>query len=453
MRATDMTQGKPARLIMAFALPMMAGNICQQLYTIVDAAFVGRFAGIDALAAVGAADWLCWLFLGVVMGFTQGFSVLISQRFGAQDTQGVRRAAAQSVVLTALISFGVIVLSQSLMAPILRALHTPDDILPQAVLYLRIIMCGVPIYAAYNVMASMLRAVGDSKTPLFAMLIASLVNIALDGLFVIAFRWGVAGAASATLIAQGSAALYCLKLVRCMPALRFGREDLKWDGALARRLIYLGSPTAAQNVIIGLGGIVVQRVINGYGSVFIAGFTATNKLYGIMEMAAVSYGAAIAAYAGQNYGAGKKERLKKGVRSGVMMALVTSCAIALALFLLGRPVLSLFVDPEAAQREEVLMVALRYLHFMLAGLFILYLLYVYRSALQGMGDTVTPMLSGGVEMVMRIGAAILLPLFLGQDGIFFAESAAWTGAEVLLMITYYLKIRKLSFPETQNTEQ
>ena len=351
------------------------------------------------------------------------------------------------MVLTALISLGVIVLSQSLTVPVLRALHTPEDILPQAVLYLRIILCGVPIYAGYNVMASMLRAVGDSKTPLFAMLIASLVNIALDGLFVIAFRWGVAGAASATLIAQASAALYCLKLVRCMPALRFGREDLKWDGALARRLIYLGSPTAAQNVIIGLGGIVVQRVINGYGSIFIAGFTATNKLYGIMEMAAVSYGAAIAAYAGQNYGAGKKERLKNGVRSGVMMALVTSCAIALSLFLLGRPVLSLFVDPEAAQREEVLSVAMRYLHFMLAGLFILYLLYVYRSALQGMGDTVTPMLSGGAEMVMRIGVALLLPMFLGQDGIFFAEPAAWLGAEVLLMVTYYRKIRRLAFQE------
>lgn len=448
MRATDMTQGKPARLIMAFALPMMAGNVCQQLYTIVDGAFVGRFAGIDALAAVGAADWLCWMFLGVITGFAQGFSVLISQRFGAQDTQGVRRAAAQSVLLTALIAAGVIVLSQTLMTAILRgALHTPEDILPQAVLYLRIIMCGVPIYAAYNVMAAMLRAVGDSKTPLLSMLIASFVNIALDGLFVIAFRWGVAGAAAATLIAQASAALYCLSLVRRLPALRFGREDMHWDRALARRLIFLGSPTAAQNVIIGLGGMAVQRVINGYGSVFIAGFTATNKLYGIMEMAAVSYGGAMAAYAGQNYGAGQKERLTKGVWAGVMMALATSCAIALALFLSGRAVLSLFVDPEAAQREEVLSVALRYLHIMLAGLFILYLLYVYRSALQGMGDTVTPMLSGGAEMVMRISAALLLPALLGQDGIFFAEPAAWLGAEVLLMLTYYHKIRHLAFQE------
>ena len=453
MRATDMTRGSPARLIMAFALPMMAGNVCQQLYTIVDGAFVGRFAGIDALAAVGAADWLCWLFLASIMGCTQGFSVLISQRFGAGDERGVRRAAAMSVVLTGLISAAVIVLSQSLTVPMLRVLHTPEDIFPQAALYLRIIMCGVPIYAVYNVQAAMLRAVGDSKTPLIAMLIASGVNVALDGLFVIAFHWGVAGAASATLIAQGSAALYCFSLVRRMPALRFERGDLKWDGTLARRLIYLGSPTAAQNVIIGLGSMVVRRAINGCGSIFIAGFTATNKLYGMMEMAAVSYGGAMAAYTGQNYGAGQKERLKNGVRSGVLMALVTSFAIAAALFLSGRAVLSLFVDPEAAQKEEVLRVALRYLHIMLGGLFTLYLLYVYRSALQGMGDTVTPMLSGGAEMVMRIGAALLLPLWLGQDGIFFAEPAAWLGAEVLLMVTYYHTIKKLSFSEMQNTEQ
>ena len=447
MRATDMTKGKPSRLILAFALPMMLGNICQQLYTVVDGAFVGRFAGIDALAAVGAADWLCWLFLGVVMGYTQGFSVLISQRFGARDEAGLRRAAALSAGLTALIAVAVIALSQSLMVPILRLLGTPEDIFSQAVLYLRIIMCGVPIYAAYNAQAAMLRAVGDSKSPLIAMLIASGVNIGLDGLFVIVFRWGVAGAAAATLIAQASACLYCLAVVRRMPMLRFGREDMKWDGPLARRLIVLGSPTAVQNVIIGLGGMAVQRVINSYGSVFIAGFTATNKLYGLMEMAAVSYGAAIAAYAGQNYGAGQKERLKNGVRSGAVMALITSFAIAAALFLAGRPVLSLFVDPDAALREEVLAVALRYLHFMLAGLFILYLLYVYRSALQGMGDTLTPMLSGGAEMVMRLSVAMLLPLLLGQDGIFFAEPAAWLGAEVLLMATYYYRIRRITFKE------
>ena len=450
MRATDMTAGKPAKLILSFALPMMLGNVCQQLYTIVDGAFVGRFAGIDALAAVGAADWLCWIFMGIITGYTQGFSILISQRFGAHDQDGLRRAVAQSVLLTGALAAAVILVSQTLTVPILTLLHTPADIFSQAVLYLRILMFGVPIYAAYNVQAAMLRAVGDSKTPLIAMLIASATNIVLDGLFVIWFRWGVAGAAAATLIAQATAALYCLRMIRKLPMLRLGRTDLKWEGKTARRLINLGTPTAAQNVIIGLGGLVVQRVINGYGSIFIAGFTATNKLYGIMEMAAISYGAAIAAYAGQNYGAGNAERIKSGVRTGVLLSVGTSAAIAAILFFAERAVLSLFVDPAAAAREQVLDVAVRYLNFMLVGLVILYLLYVYRSALQGMGNTFIPMLSGFAELVMRVGTVLLLPLILGQDGIFFAEPAAWLGAEVLLMVTYYRTVKRLHFSETQS---
>lgn len=440
-----MTAGKPGRLLLAFALPMMLGNVCQQLYTIVDGAFVGRFAGIDALAAVGAADWLIWIYMGVIMGYTQGFSIHISQRFGAHDWPGLRRAVAQSALLTGLLAAVMVLVSQVLTAPILLLLHTPEDIFPQAVLYLRILMFGLPIYSAYNVQAAMLRAVGDSKTPLVAMLIASLTNIALDGLFVILFRWGVAGAAAATLIAQGASALYCLTVIRKLPMLRFEKSDLRWEGKTARRLLSLGTPTAAQNVIIGLGGLVVQRVINGYGSVFIAGFTATNKLYGLMEMAAISYGAAIAAYAGQNYGARNKPRIREGVRTGVLLSIVTAGVIAIAMFLSGRAVLSIFVDPDAAAREQVLDVAQRYLNFMLAALIVLYLLYVYRSALQGMGNTFIPMLSGFAELVMRVTIALLLPLALGQDGIYFVEPGAWLGAELLLMFTYYHTIRHLKF--------
>ena len=351
-----------------------------------------------------------------------------------KDYAGFRLAAA------------VILISQMLMAPLLRLLHTPEDIFPQAVLYLRILMFGVPIYAAYNVQAAMLRAVGDSKTPLNAMLIASLTNIVLDGLFVILLRWGVAGAAAATLIAQAASALYCLRAIRTIPDLCFDRRDLKWELETDKRLMALGTPTAAQNVIIGLGGLVVQRVINGYGSVFIAGFTATNKLYGLMEMAAISYGAAIAAYAGQNYGARDAQRIKTGVRTGVILSLITSAAIAAAMFFGGRSVLSLFVDPAAEARTQVLDVAEIYLRYMLAALFILYLLYVYRSALQGMGDTLTPMLSGAAELGMRVATALILPTLMGQGGIYFVEPAAWLGAEVLLMITYYRKVARLTFP-------
>ena len=442
MRATDMTQGCPGRLIVAFALPMMLGNVCQQLYTIVDGAFVGRFAGITALAAVGAADWLCWLFMGIVQGYTIGFSVLISQRFGARDVEGLKKVVGMSVSLTAALALLLTAVSQAALGLALSLLGTPEDIFPQAVLYLRILFIGLPIFAAYNVMAAMLRAVGDAKSPLIAMLIASFANIALDGLFVVSLHWGVAGAAAATLIAQGASAVYCFLVIRRLPMIRFGREDLRWEGRTVRRLISLGTPMAAQNLIIGLGGMAVQRVINGFGRVFIAGFTATNKIYGLMEMAATSYGAALASYTGQNFGAKRFGRIRQGVNTGIVLGVVTALLIAAVLFITGRGVLSLFVDPAEELLDQVLDVAQLYLNYMLAALAALYLLYVYRSALQGMGDTLTPMISGIVELLMRVGTAMVLPRFLGQRGVYYAEPAAWLGAEILLMIMYYVRIGK-----------
>ncbi|MBQ9264163.1 MAG: MATE family efflux transporter [Clostridia bacterium] len=447
MRTTDMTHGRPIRLILNFALPMMAGNIFQQLYTIVDAAFVGRFAGIDSLAAVGTADWLSWLVFGIIWGFTQGFSILISQQFGAGNQQGLQRAVGQSMTLTACITFFLVLISQVFVSPVLTLLSTPADILPKAELYLRILFGAMPILAAYNIQASILRAMGDAKTPLAAMTLASFTNIALDALFVIVFHWGIAGAAAATVIAQAASAAYCYSVIRKMKEIQLAKEDWKPEKDTSSALIRLGTPTAAQNVVIGLGGLALQRVINGYGSVFIAGFTATNKLYGLMEMAGASYGAAIAAYAGQNYGAKLYRRIRQGIRSGAFIAVGTALLIGAVLMICGRGVLSLFVDPGEAMREQVLDIAQQYLHVMLLGLFILYLLYVYRSALQGMGDTVTPMLSGLAELVMRVGSALLLPRFLGASGVFWAEPAAWLGAEVLLMITYYRKIHSLTLTE------
>lgn len=440
MRAKDMTVGKPLSLMIAFALPMMAGNICQQLYTLVDAAFVGRGAGTQALAAVGAADWFNWVIMGVIWGYTQGFSVLISQLFGAGEAQKMRRAVGLSISLTAGISLLLVLLSQLLVSPVLRLLQTPDDIFPQAELYLRILFSALPILGAYNVQAGILRAVGDARSPLIAMLIASCTNIALDALFVMVFHWGIAGAAVATVIAQGASALYCLIVIRRMPQLRFEKSDLSWHGPIGCRLLKLGTPLAAQNTVIGIGGMVLQRLVNPYQSAFIAGYTATNKLYGLIEMAAVSFGGALGAFTGQNFGAQKMHRVREGVRLGAALALGTSLVVSGALLLSGRSLLSLFVDPAEPQLQYVLDVGQRYLNIMLYALPALYLLYVYRSALQGMGDTLMPMVSGLVEFGMRVGCALLLPPLIGADGIFLAEISAWVGAAILLAIAYYRRL-------------
>lgn len=439
----DMTTGKPAGLLLSFALPLMAGNICQQLYTMVDTMVVGQVLGVEALASLGAADWLNWLVLGIIMGFTQGFSILISQRFGAEDQDGLRKVTAMSTLLSAVIAVVVTVSSLLLAEPVLRLLNTPDNVLPGSLSYLRIIFSGSVIVTAYNMMASILRAMGDSRTPLYAMLVASVVNIGLDLLFVMGFHWGIPGAAAATVIAQVCSCLFCLAVLRRMSVLRMTKTDWHPDGCLCRRLFQLGLPMAFQNTVIAVGGLVIQFVINGFGFLFVAGFTATNKLYGLLELAATSFGFSMATYAGQNLGAKKYRRICEGMRSALKMAVATSVVISAAMIAFGKPVLLLFISGEPGEVAQVLDIAYTYLFIMCCLLSVLYLLHLYRSALQGMGDTVIPMVSGIAELTMRIGCALLLPIWLGQYGIYFAEIAAWAGAVVILVTFYYIRIHHL----------
>ncbi len=316
----DMTSGSPGRLIILFAIPLMLGNICQQLYTMVDTMVVGQVAGVEALAALGAVDFLMWVVTGISTGLTQGFSIQLSQYYGAKDFENLRKSLAHSYRLTAFIAAGVFILSQSFASLVLTGLHTPSNIIGMSLLYLRIIFCGIPATAAYNMFASALRAMGNSKTPLTAMIIASVLNVSLDLLFVAGFGWGVAGAAIATVIAQSFSAVYCFLILRRIDIVHLTRADFMPASGMNARLMKLGIPVVFQNIIIGVGGLVVQYVINGYGFLFVAGFTATNKLYGLLEMAAISYGYAIVTYVGQNLGAGKIDRIRKGVRSSMLLS-------------------------------------------------------------------------------------------------------------------------------------
>lgn len=443
-RIQNMTQGAPARLIFTFAIPLMLGNVCQQLYTVVDTAIVGQALGVNALAALGAADWLNWLVLGVIQGFAQGFSIYMAQRFGADDEEGLNRSIGATISIAAAISVALLVLSQVTMDPILRAMNTPEEVIGGAFTYLRIMFAGIPIIMAYNVLASILRALGDSRTPLYAMLIASVINIVLDLVFVMVFHWGIAGAVVATVIAQLFAGLYCLRAVLRVHIIKLKKEYFLPDPVMARRLLGLGLPVAAQNMIIAVGGMVVQSVVNRYGVLFVAGFTATNKLYGILEIAATSFGYAVTTYVGQNLGGGLLGRIKKGLHSATWIALLTSAVITAAVLLLGRFAVALFISGTPEEVALSTEVAVHYLNIMSICLSVLYMLHIYRSALMGLGDTVMPMASGIVEFLMRIGVAIFLPALMGQEGIFYAEVAAWAGAAVLLVATYFVRMKKLA---------
>lgn len=443
-KVRDMTVGKPARLILSFALPLMLGNVFQQMYIIVDTMVVGKFVGVEALAALGAADWLNWLVIGLMQGLTQGFSILISQRFGASDWKGLNRAMAGAVLIAGIVGIALTITSLSLVHPVLVLLNTPADIMDGALSYLHVMFSGCLAVMGYNVFAAILRAMGNSRTPLIAMVIASLLNVVLDLLFVLGFHWGIAGAAGATVLAQAVSCLICLFAVLRLPIPKMEREDWRPSAPLYGQLLKLGAPLAFQNTIIAVGGMVVQSVVNGFGVLFVAGYTATNKLYGLLEIAATSFGFSMAAYTGQNLGARKYDRIRTGMRSASRMAVATALLISVLMILLGRYILMLFISGDPAQQEQVLAIAYRFLCIMSAMLFILYLLHVYRSALQGMGDTLIPMSSGIIEMFMRIGAAMLLPSLIGQDGVFWAEVIAWTGAAILLIVMYYRRVSRLS---------
>ena len=441
-KVRDMTKGNPGRLILMFAVPLMIGNVFQQLYTMVDTVVVGQVAGVQALAALGAVEWIMWMVLGVSSGITQGFAILMAQDYGARKWKQLKKTVAHSYVLTTITAVLLFLTSQIFAHWILSFLNTPDNIIGMSLLYLRIVFCGIPVVAAYNVFAGVLRSLGNSRTPLVAMVIAAGINIILDLVFVAGFHMGVAGAALATVIAQCFSALYCFIIVRKIEIVHITKDDFRAVPGLNRKLLSLGTPILFQDVIISVGGLAVQFVVNGYGFLFVAGFTATNKLYGILEMAAISYGYAIVTYVGQNLGAGQISRIKKGVHVSGFLAFLTSAFISVMMFIFGKHILRMFISGDPAQTEQVLGIAWHYLSIMASVLCILYFLYVYRSALQGLGDTMIPMLSGVVEFFIRVGVALLLPKIMGQNGIFYAEITAWTGAAVLLAVSYYIRIRK-----------
>lgn len=439
----SMTEGKPSSLIFCFAMSMTAGNIFQQLYTVVDTMIVGKKLGVTALAAIGASDWINWMMLGMIQGLTQGFGIMMAQQFGANQPKALKKAIGNSALLSLIASILLVLIGQIGLLPLLHILQTPDTIISGTLLYTRIMFIGIPIVMLYNFLACILRSLGDAKTPLYAMIIASIFNIVLDSLFVLVFGWGIAGAAIATLIAQFISSMFCIYHIRKIEILEFERDDFHLERKLAGHLLYLGSPMAFQNGIIAIGGMIVQSVVNQFGVIFIAGFTATNKLYGLLEIAAISYGYSVVTYMGQNLGAKKIKRIKEGMRAALVIAVITSIIIAIIMLVFGKLILGLFISGTPETVEKTMHIAYLYLSIMSICLPILYILHVVRSAIQGLGNTVLPMISGFVEFAMRTLVAIFLPLLVGQIGIFFAEISAWTGADVVLIISYFIVISKL----------
>lgn len=443
-KTLNMTEGSPLKLLLSFALPLMLGNVFQQMYTVVDTAIVGRGVGLAALAALGTVDWLNWMFVGIAQGFTQGFSVRVAQKFGEGDAEGVKKSVGTSARLAVIIALCGVVFAEAALPVFLWILRVPRELYPMAELYSRIIMGGFPAVVFYNYCSATLRAVGDSKTPLTAMLVASFTNIVLDIVAVFVLGWGIAGAAVATVFSQLLAGTICLVRILHTPVLRFSGEHFAKSGVLSRDLMKLGSPMALKNLIISVGGIAVTSVANGFSLSFIAGFTATNKLFGILEIAAISYGYAVTTYIGQNFGAGMFDRIRRGMKAALVLSFITSLVIAAFMLIFGRPVTMLFIS----EKDPVLVAAAGdtaylYLSVMSVCLPALYFLHAYMAALQGLGNTVGPMISGIIEFVLRVAISLIVGFTSFSSGIFIAEVAAWFGAASYMACIYYRDINRL----------
>lgn len=442
-KTRDMTTGSPTRHLILFCLPIMAGNAFQQLYSLVDSFVVGQVS-VDALTAVASAGWLDWLIMSIAMGLAQGFAIQIAQSFGAGDHDELHRAVGQSLLLSAITVVTVEIIAQVFLWPMLVAMEMPQQTIHMTESYLRIIYAGIPLVMGFNLFAGFLRSVGNSTTPLYAMVAASLTNIVLDVLFVMGFHWGVEGAAIATMSGQLLSCVICLIAVIRTPVLRINRKDLRFDGKMCARLMKLGTPIAFQNLIISIGGLALQRVVNTFRYAFVAGFNAASRLVGLIELAGASLGNAVGTFAGQNLGAGRLDRVKLGMRRAAQLGVLFGVIVAAVMILFGEGLLSLFLtDVDVLKVTETLEVAYLYLVVMSLGLPMLYLLFGYRTTLQGIGDTFIPMVSGFVELVMRILCAVVLPLFMGEWGIYLSEIAAWVGAAILLIWGYYYRMRQL----------
>lgn len=442
----DMTSGSPMKLIVGFAVPIFLGNLFQQLYSVVDAIVLGRAVGADALAAAGSTQALSFLVLGFITGLTHGYAILIAQRFGAGDYAGVRRTAANAGYLAAVSS--LIITAASLLGAraLLEVMHTPEDIFRDALLYIQVIFIGTAASVAYNMFSGILRALGDSVSPLVILVVSSIVNVGLDVLFVVVFRWGVAGAAWATVLAQALSSAMCFAVLRRLELMRFQREDWRGDRDVIRALLRLGVPVGIMNSITAMGIMLLQSVVNGLGSVTVAAYTAGSKLMNLALQPGDILGIAVGTYVGQNLGAGRLDRIRAGVRQSVLLSLAINIVMGLLLALFGRELTAVFVS---GTEEAVIEAAYPYFVITGAGVWIVGLLFLYRFALQSLGDTFIPMVSGGVELGMRVGAVLVLDrcFDMGFYAVCWAEVAAWLGAGVLLAVGYYARMARLSRQE------
>lgn len=434
MRTVDMTKGSPLRLLIQFSIPILIGNLFQQAYTLADRIIVGRFVGDKAFSAIGATNALSMMFMSMCMGAAIGTGVIVSQYFGAKDEKGTASSIANGSYACILIAIVMTVLALLTTKPILLLLNTPQSILSDALTYMYIFMGGLISVAAYYTPFSILRALGDSKTPLIFLVLCSLLNIVLDLLFVVVFKSGVAGAAIATVLSEAIAAVLCIayafkKVPQFYQAITFRKINRK----LIEKTMRVGIPSGLQYALIYVSSIILQRIVNGFGESVIGAFTATTQIELLVQQIFAALGAAIVTYTGQNMGAGKYDRISFGVIAAMKISAVVSVVLLVIFWLFGQPIMSIFVT-----NDEIISIAATGIK--ITSLFLLALggVQILRYMLNGAGDSMYALMNGIVEVIARVAFAVSLTLipFIGMWGIWLTTGLTWTVTAIFALFRY-----------------
>lgn len=435
----DLTKGYPAKVILMFSIPIICGYIFQQLYGFVDGKIVSNYVGTMAFAAVGATNVVTNTIIGFINGLTQGFAIPVSNCYGAKDFKKMRKYIAGTIKLTLITAIVLTVVSMVFIENILRFLRTPEEIMSYAISYVKIILAGIIFSAIYNMCANVLRAVGDSKTPLYCLMTAVVINIVLDLLFVREFKMGIEGAAIATIISQAISGFLCATYIyiRFKDILPTAEEWILDEGQY-KNLITTGISMGLMSCIVNIGTVVLQGGINSLGTAYVSAHTAGRRVFDILTVSMFSIGNSMTTYAGQNKGAGRYDRVKQGVRHAVLIVLCLATILICICFLFARPV---FVWLASTTDETIINAAVMYSRISISFFYFLGPLFILRCTLQGVGKKVIPVFSSFVEMVIKIVSAKFLVPVLAYKGVAFTEPISWVVMDVILL-SAYLKWRK-----------
>ena len=434
--AKDMTSGKPIKLIWNFTIPLLIGNLFQQLYNMADTFIVGRTIGVHALASVGSTGSIIFLILGFANGLTAGLAIPLAQRYGAKNYSGVKRSFYVSILISAVVAILLTILSMIFCRQILEIMQTPVEIIDGAYDYLMVIFAGIFSSMAFNLLSNIFRSIGDAKTPLYFLVIACIMNIILDVVFIAGFGMGVEGAGYATVLSQIFSALACILYIwKKIPILRLNSKDFVAESSDVKEHVRISFPMAFQSSIIAIGAIIIQITLNQLGATAVAAYTAAQKIDQVAILPMMSFGVTMATFVAQNYGAKKYDRIWRGVRDCIKLSLTFAISVGIILNLFSPIFIRAFVG---VGHEEV--VELGAIYFITNGTMysLLSLLFIYRYTLQGVGKTFTPTVAGIMELCMRAFAAVVLSNLYGYTGATMANPLAWLGSLIPLMIAYYL---------------